>query len=80
MTMFDPFMTSLSRGWILLAAGASSALVIATNKSSYTSDVPLKYRSAAGTIRISSLLHDGHWLRCSFCFPLTALCGFRRII
>jgi hypothetical protein len=38
--MFDPFMTSLSRGWILLAAGASSALVIATNKSSYTSDVP----------------------------------------
>jgi hypothetical protein len=39
MTMFDPSMTGLSVGWILLAAGVISALVIATDKTSHTSDV-----------------------------------------
>lgn len=38
-TMFDPFATSLSLGWILLAAGVVSTLVIATDKVSYASDV-----------------------------------------
>jgi hypothetical protein len=37
--MFDPFMTSLSLGWFLLAAGIISALVIAIYKPSHTSDI-----------------------------------------
>jgi hypothetical protein len=37
--MFDPLMTSLSLGWVLLAAGIISALVIAADKTSYTSNV-----------------------------------------
>ena len=38
--MFDPFTTSLSLGWIVLAAGVISTLVIATDKTSHPSDVP----------------------------------------
>lgn len=38
--MLDPLMTSLSLGWILLAAGVISTFVIATYKSSYPTDLP----------------------------------------
>jgi hypothetical protein len=40
--MFDPFMTSLSVGWILVGAGVISMLVIATERSSNMSDLPLQ--------------------------------------
>jgi hypothetical protein len=36
--MSDPFMTSLSLGWFLLAAGVISAFVIATYKTSHAFD------------------------------------------
>jgi hypothetical protein len=47
--MFDPFMTSLSFGWFLMAAGTISALVIAIHR-------PARFNTVQPQMRGSSSL------------------------
>jgi hypothetical protein len=75
MEMFDPFMTSLSVGWILLGAGVISMLVIATERSSNMTD--LRFQPTKCGSRAQNLKPAARWSLIAISFVLCSYGVFR---
>jgi hypothetical protein len=71
--MFDPLMTGLSVGWSL-AAGVISALAIATDKTSQTSDVSAQAGKLGSHHRDHKPTTRSSLVAVSICLLLMALC------